>query len=213
MFSVTSWPFEDGEGSTNKWSINLNGDCVPPLKIWMSLVFGSSVSNHVSQSWCWLRNPVGQRLLQNRKEINHFHASVILPWFYSHYSVLLVNFSDSLPLCEDVHILEIWIYLNEPPMDLEFWKKSSKVQPSPDGSGSKPACLGFPLYLFQVSQLVLFLRGALGWRRRSWWALSALEISLLHSHVSEVLRFLQEPAKPGIGVGEMKLHSVMSLLT
>ena len=41
---------------------------------------------------------------------------------------MLVNFDDSLPLCQDVHTLEIWIYLNKSPMDLEFWQESSKLQ-------------------------------------------------------------------------------------
>lgn len=39
-----------------------------------------------------------------------------------------MNFDDSLPLCQDVYALEISIYLNKSPMDLEFWQESSKLQ-------------------------------------------------------------------------------------
>lgn len=75
-----------------------------------------------------------------------------------------------------------------------LWSLGKRVltsKPSLNRSVSKPAYVGFPLCMFQTTQVVFFLKAALGAKAyRRCWVGNALEIDFLGSGVLEVLYFL-----------------------
>lgn len=153
VFCVNSWPYEDeGKDVTNKWSINLAGNWVPPFKIWM---FWTRVMVIV------LAQKLGQSLVQNQKKNQLYSCSYNSSLTLFSLQCFASEFWWFLPTVWECAYLGIWIYSNSKP-PYNFCRRVWNSKPSPNGSGFKSAHLGFPLSLFQITQVALFLRAALG---------------------------------------------------
>lgn len=117
------------------------------------------------------------------------------------------------PFVWEARTLKIWIYLSKPPMDVEFWQKSSKLKAQSIDLVLSLLTWGFPV-LVPDHGGSLASEGSLQGEDMKVVG-SKCPGDFLSSGVSECLDFSQEPTKPAGGNGEigLKLHPLMSSLT